>query len=90
LLDVASGAEQDLRQIANLDYASPDGRILNNSGQAAFWAQFTDGTSGIFLSRPIPEPSSLMLALVLGISASSCASMRLVCQRSQNRTIDPN
>ena len=46
--------------------ANSDGRTsgLNNLRQLAFRAQFTDGSSGLFVSNrvAIPEPSSLLLA----------------------------
>ena len=42
---------------------------LNNKGQIAFTATLSDGTSGVFVATPIPEPSALIL-LVIGISCS--------------------
>ena len=38
---------------------------LNNKGQIAFTATLSDGTSGVFVATPIPEPSALIL-LVIG------------------------
>jgi len=40
---------------------------FNNLGQFAFWARFTDGSSGIFVSNrvAVPEPSS-MFAILMG------------------------
>jgi hypothetical protein len=36
---------------------------FNDRGQVAFWARFTDGSSGIFVSNlvAIPEPSAIIL-----------------------------
>ena len=38
---------------------------LNDLGQVAFWAQFTDGTGGIFVSNAVavPEPSTFAFAI---------------------------
>jgi hypothetical protein len=52
-LEVAPG---DFRTISDLDFVSAsgngDGRAsgLNNSGQLVFWARFTNGTQGVFVS----------------------------------------
>ncbi len=59
----------DLRTVAQLRRRSSNGGIgsyefqLNDRGEIAFWAQFTDGTSGIFVSRlvAIPEPGTVCL-----------------------------
>jgi hypothetical protein len=34
---------------------------LNNKGQIAFRAQLSDGTSGVWVASPVPEPASLLL-----------------------------
>ena len=51
----------DLRTI---EFLSPDsGHIgFNDRGQVAFYARFTDGTSGVFVSGAvaIPEPSAVL------------------------------
>jgi hypothetical protein len=39
---------------------------LNNSGQIAFGAALSDGTQGIWVATPVPEPSTFVL-LALGI-----------------------
>jgi hypothetical protein len=78
LLEVAPG---DLRTIINLrflfeDYTfstgNADGRpsAFNNRGQLAFAAEFTDGTSGIFVSNrvAVPEPSCVLLVSIGGAS----------------------
>jgi hypothetical protein len=79
LLEVAPG---DFRTIGGLLFGlyeptgNSDGRGsgFNNSGQLAFWASFTDGTSGIFVSNrvAVPEPSTLLLGAItlLGLFAS--------------------
>lgn len=42
---------------------------LNNKGQIAFTATLSDGTSGVFVATPIPEPSALIL-IVIGVLCS--------------------
>ncbi len=69
MLDVDDGPGTDFRTISGLSFAgetgNEDGRPsgFNNSGQLAFLATFTDGTSGVFVSNlvAIPEPSTLLL-----------------------------
>ncbi len=68
LLDVDDGPGIDFRTIGSLRFISgtnnsqPSG--FNNSGQLAFRASFTDGTSGVFVSNlvAIPEPTTWVLA----------------------------
>jgi hypothetical protein len=36
---------------------------LNNNGQIAFTAELSDGTQGVFVATPIPEPSTIALLL---------------------------
>jgi len=68
-LDVDDGPGIDLRTITNFHFLSrggnEDGRPsgFNDLGQLAFFAEFTDGSSGIFVSNlaAIPEPNSLLL-----------------------------
>ncbi len=72
LLEVAPG---DFRTIASLSLnglltGNSDGRgsDFNNAGQLAFWASFTDGSEGIFVSNAVatPEPAALaLLSIVL-------------------------
>jgi len=38
---------------------------LNNSGQVVFWAQLANGTSGVYVATPIPEPSFAVLSLLV-------------------------
>jgi hypothetical protein len=57
---------------------------FNNLGHLAFWAGFTDGSSGIFVSNrvAVPEPSTLALAAV----AMALLVFRGVCrQRAAER-----
>jgi hypothetical protein len=66
MLEVAPG---DFRTIDGLGFqgesGNSDGRPsgLNNLGQIAFLANFTDGTSGVFVSNrvAVPEPSAVLL-----------------------------
>lgn len=72
-IDVAPGPPVDLRTISTLDFAGGSGNEdggpsgFNNLGQLGFFATFTDGTSGIFVSNvfTVPEPSSSSLLAVL-------------------------
>ena len=65
-LEVAPG---DFRTIRSLSFADRTGNEdglhsgFNDHGQLAFFAVFTDDTSGIFVSNlvAVPEPSSLLL-----------------------------
>lgn len=75
MLDVSdNAAEQDLRVIEQLllsgGSGNEDGRSsgFNEAGQVAFWARFTDGSSGLFVSNlvAVPEPSGCIL---LGMTA---------------------
>lgn len=69
LLEVTPG---DFRTVNLLSFtgtgSSSGGRPtgLNNKGQIAFWASFTDGSSGVFISNAVavPEPGTLALAAI--------------------------
>jgi hypothetical protein len=55
------------------------GRVaLNDAGQVVFSARLSDGTLGVFVATPVPEPSSLLLASVGVISLLTFATR---CQR---------
>jgi hypothetical protein len=66
-LQVASG---DIRTVASIAFlggsGNSDGRAsgFSDNSQLAFWASFTDGSSGIFVSDAlaVPEPATLVLA----------------------------
>ena len=86
LLEVAPG---DFRTISSVGLGSyypiseprpNNSTAFNNRGQLVFWATFTDGTSGIFVSNrvAIPEPSTLALGAMtlLGFFASRRATRR--------------
>ncbi len=69
LLEVAPGDFRTIMQLNAVgvgDTGNSDGRPswFNNLGQLAFWASFTDGSSGIFVSNrvAVPEPSAFALA----------------------------
>ncbi len=76
LLDVAEGPAVDYRQILYLDSLGPinefkgQKRTLNEFGQVLFHAGFTDGSSGLFLTQPIPEPSCFLSLLVAAAISS--------------------
>lgn len=70
-IDVDLGPTQDLRRVDEVSFYGQLGigatgfNGFNNSGQLAFGATFTDGSSGIFFSNvlTVPEPSALLLFL---------------------------
>lgn len=59
-IEVAPGV---FRTIEELPVLTTD--LFNDSGQVAFQAIFTDGSEGIFLSTPVPEPTTIALAGVV-------------------------
>ena len=62
LLDISDDSvRHDFRRIKDLGFSEKSG--FNNAGQLAFWAEFTEGTSGVFVSNlvVVPEPNSLAL-----------------------------
>jgi hypothetical protein len=76
---VDSGPGFDLRVVSNFSTyddvnvfgqgtSNQDGRpsFFSGRGQIAFWAQFTDGSTGVFLSNvvAIPEPTSVSLLAI--------------------------
>ena len=76
LLEVAPANFRTIRELYFVAGASnSDGRPsgFNNFGQLAFWARFTDGTEGVFVSNRviIAEPASLAL-LALGVPLLTC------------------
>lgn len=66
----------DFRTISRFRFADDtgngDGRPtgFNNRGQVAFWAAFTDGSEGVFISNQVavPEPASFFFALIASLS----------------------
>jgi hypothetical protein len=66
-------ATSDFRTIQSLTFGLGDN--LNNLGQVLFTANFTDGSSGAFISNlvAVPEPSSLALLILY---ASTLATLR--------------
>jgi hypothetical protein len=76
-LEVAPG---DFRTLSAISFVAntgnSDGRpsAFNNLGQLAFFARFTDGSAGIFVSNrvAVPEPSSLLLAALAAIGLLRC------------------
>jgi hypothetical protein len=55
--DFLAGA-QGLAQVIDVSFATGG---FNDEGQIVFLADLTDGTTGLFLANPIPEPGSLGL-----------------------------
>jgi hypothetical protein len=73
LLDVSDDPmNPDMRTIGALSFqtrsGNDDGKAsgFNDRGQLAFWARFTDGTEGIFVSNlvAVPEPACLLAAFL--------------------------
>jgi len=62
LLEVSPG---DSRTISSLSFGE-----FNDLGQLAFWAKFTNGTSGIFVSNlaTLPEPNTLLLVATASVA----------------------
>ena len=70
-LDVSDDPQfPELRTIERLYFQGDDG--FNDRGQLAFVAQFTDDTSGVFVSDlvAIPEPTSLSILVIFTLMAS--------------------
>jgi hypothetical protein len=75
-LDVDNGPAVDLRSISSVSFNRPSGNqdgepsAFNEFGQLAFFARFTDGSSGVFVSSlvAVPEPcAAYMLAICVSI-----------------------
>ncbi len=77
--DTIQIAPGDFRVVAVLSFlggtGNADGRAsgLSDNGDVAFWAGFTDGTSGMFVSDAltVPEPAALTLLAMGGRVCSS-------------------
>lgn len=60
----------EMRTVADIRFAAIEGSLfsqpqaLNAAGELAFLAEFTDGTSGVFVWSPVPEPAGVMLAIL--------------------------
>lgn len=73
-LDIAPGPATDLRRMSYLDSISSlsglpnQRRTLNNRGEVLFYAEFNNGTSGLFLTGQVPEPSTLTIAPIALLS----------------------
>jgi hypothetical protein len=74
-IEVAPG---DIRTVESFQYADdPDTNgdgspySFNTRGQFAFYANFTDGTSGILISNAaaVPEPSAIGLLLIAAMTS---------------------
>ncbi|NOZ39927.1 MAG: hypothetical protein GXP24_06850, partial [Planctomycetes bacterium] len=81
VIDVSEDSDaSDIRTVAELMFArltgNADGRPsgFSDRGELSFYASFTDGTSGIFVSDvvAIPEPTAQVLGLVAGLFALAC------------------
>lgn len=71
-IDVDEGPLVDLRTVERI--AFPDSTTgINDLGQVGFFATFTDGSQGIFLSNAVavPEPTSIALCLLVSCAAFS-------------------
>ena len=64
--DVVEVAPGDFRVVATLGM----GRFaLANTGQVAFLINFLDGTQGVFVATPVPEPGALVLLAIVALPA---------------------
>jgi hypothetical protein len=82
LLDVSDDASNpDLRTISHVELFGNAKWSLSDAGQIAFYARFTDGSEGVFVSSAvaIPEPATA-IALAFGLAAT------LVCRRPVSRS----
>ena len=75
-LDIAPGPAVNLQQVFTFDTVSSypnmsaaERRMLSNRGEVLFQAVLYSGTSGLFLTGPIPEPSTLVLLSIAIIAA---------------------
>ncbi len=76
--DVLQVAPGDYRTVSGVAFlggsGNSDGRAsgFSDNGQLAFWASFTDGSSGIFVSDAlaVPEPATLTLAALALVMAT--------------------
>jgi hypothetical protein len=67
----------DVRTVSDLTFAGAGGNSVGHGGgigpdgEVAFWAEFTDGTEGIFVSDPLvvecPEPGTISMLVAGGI-----------------------
>lgn len=84
VIDIDPGPGQNLQQIFSLETTiglpnvlTSQRRVLTNAGEVLFYAQFHNGSSGLFLSLPIPESSTFMLAfLALSLCLADCRPLR--------------
>jgi hypothetical protein len=49
---------------------------LNDQGQIAFWAQLADGRQGIFVAAPVPEPGTIAMCVLGGLTAMALVAPR--------------
>ena len=77
-LDIDPGPAVNLKTVDFLRMYSTTGKgdgrpsLFNDYGELVFFARFTDGTQGIFLSRAVatPEPAAAYLALISLVALS--------------------
>ena len=81
-IDVDNSESVDLRTISSLSTGhmhETKPLVFNDHGQITFRAEFTDGSSGIFVSNlvAVPEPSSLFLVAIAMMGVLGTRSRRI-------------
>jgi hypothetical protein len=73
-LDIDDGPGVDMRTIGSISTRTFDatGQFLNDRGQVLFWATFTDGSKGLFLSDLVAVPEPCCFTLVATLAAVLC------------------
>ena len=84
-IDVDDGSGVDLRTVSTFNSLGIPRSNFNDRGQIVFAVNFTDRTSGIFVSNvaAVPEPASWFQLLVFGsVSAGISRRTALACRKS--------
>jgi hypothetical protein len=59
LIKVSPGDSREIYHVGSFI-----GSRLNDQGQVTFWAQFLDGTQGVFRAQAVPEPTTGIMLLI--------------------------
>ena len=71
-IDVDEGPLVDLRTVSRIEFSDFTSGI-NDAGQIGFFATFTDGGQGIFVSNAVAVPEPTSIALCLFVSSAVCS-----------------